>query len=161
MAIKRCDRNKYLTKFKKNLLIFMWILCSSKKIIICYKTEDAFLYPFQDPKPKRRRLQYDRANLQRAFDATARGMSVYRASREFCVPESTLRDRTRGNITLNTKVGVGTLFTESEENLLVDHVKYMASIGYGYDKLVVQYMARDYAISLNRSVKSKDSLSSS
>ena len=47
------------------------------------------------------------------------------------MPESTLRDRTRGNITLDTKVGVETLFTESEEKLLVDHVKYMASIGYG------------------------------
>ena len=45
------------------------------------------------------------------------------ASREFCVPESTLRDR-RGNITLDTKVGIGTLITESEEKLLVDHVIY-------------------------------------
>ena len=56
---------------------------------------------------------------------------MYRASREFCAPESTLRDRTRGNIKLDTKVGVETLFTESEEKLLVDHVKYMASIAYG------------------------------
>ena len=77
------------------------------------------------------------------------------------MPESTLRDRTRGNITLDTKVGLETLFTESEEKLLVDHVKYMASIGYGYNKSGVQYMARDYAISLNKSVKSKDSLSNS
>ena len=75
--------------------------------------------------------------------------------------ESTLRDRTRGNITLDTKLGVETLFTESEEKLLVDHLKYMASIGYGYNKSGVQYMARDYAISLNKSVKSKDSLSNS
>ena len=88
-------------------------------------------------------------------------MSVYRASREIRVPESTLRDRTREIITLDTKVGVETLFTESEDKLLVDHVKYMASIGYGYDRLAVQYMARDYAISLYRSVRSKDSLSSS
>ena len=61
-------------------------------------------------------------------------MSVYSASRKFCVPESALRKRTRENITHDTKVGVGTLFTESEEKLLVDHVKYMASIGYGYNK---------------------------
>ena len=38
----------------------------------------------------------------------------------------------------------------------MDHVKYMASIGYGYNKSRVQYMARDYVISLNKSVKSKD-----
>ena len=96
---------------------------------------------------------------QRAFDATAREMSVYRASREFTLPESTLRDRTRENVSLDTKVGVETLFTESEEKQLVDHVKYMASIGYGYNKSGVQYTARDYAISLNKPVKSKDSLS--
>ena len=35
----------------------------------------------------------------------------------------------------------------------------MASTGYGYNKSGVQYMARDYAISLNKPVKSKDSLS--
>ena len=77
------------------------------------------------------------------------------------MPESTLRDKTRGNITLDTKVDVETLFTESEEKLLVEHVKYMASIGYGYNKSGVQYMARDYAISLNKSVKPKNSLSNS
>ena len=64
---------------------------------------------FQDPKPKRLRLQYDRTNLQRAFDATAKGMSVYRAAREFGVPGSTLHDRTRSNMTLDTRVGVDTL----------------------------------------------------
>ena len=114
---------------------------------------------FQDPKPKRLRLQYDRTNLQRAFDATARGMSVYRAAREFGVPESTLRDRTRGNVTLDTRVGVDTLFSVSEEKQLMDHVKYMASIGYGYNKSGIQYMARDYALSLNKPVKSSDHLS--
>ena len=52
---------------------------------------------------------------------------MYSTSRKFCVPESALRNRTRENITQDTKVGVETLFTESEEELLVDHVKYMAS----------------------------------
>ena len=41
----------------------------------------------------------------------------------------------------------------------MDYVKYMASIGYGYDKSGIPYMARDYAISLNKLVKFKDSLS--
>ena len=77
------------------------------------------------------------------------------------MPESALRNRTRENVTLDTKVGVETLFTESEEKLLVDYVKYMASIDYGYNKSGVQYMARDYVISMNKSVKSKDSISNS
>jgi hypothetical protein len=46
---------------------------------------------------KKKRLQYDRANLQRAHEAIVKGMSVYRAARQYNVPESTLRDRTRGN----------------------------------------------------------------
>ena len=140
----------------KGLFCYCYIIsaCIGTPLLIFF-----FNIIFQDPKPKRRRLQYDRANLQRVFDLTARGMSVYRASREFSVPESTLRDRTRGNVSLDTKVGVETLFTESKEGQLVDHVKYMASIGYGYNKSGVQYMARDYAISLNKPVKSKDSLS--
>ena len=38
------------------------------------------------------------------------------------------------NVSLDTKVGVETLFTECEEQQMVDHVKYMASIGYEYNK---------------------------
>ena len=65
------------------------------------------------------------------------------AAREFSVPESFLRDRTRGNVTLDSRVGV----------------KYMASIGHGYKKADIQYMARNYALSLNKPVKSSDHLS--
>ena len=70
-------------------------------------------------------MQYDRLNLQRAFEATQRGVSVYRASRDYSVPESTLRDRTRGLVDLDVKIGF-------EEEKLVGHVSYMAEIGYGY-----------------------------
>ena len=62
------------------------------------------------------------------------------------VCQSQLLETGQGEIshwTVDTKVGVETLFTESEEKLLVDHVKYMASLGFGYDKLAVLYMARD------------------
>ena len=48
------------------------------------------------------------------IDATARGMSVYHDSREFCVQESTLRDRTKEKSHWTQKE-VLTLFTESEE----------------------------------------------
>ena len=58
-------------------------------------------------------------------------------------------------------MGVETLFTKCEEQQLVDHVKYMVSIGYGYNKSGVQYMTRDFALSLNNPVKSKDALSNS
>ena len=68
------------------------------------------------------------------LDVTDWGMSVYHDSRNLCVPESILQDRTKGNLTLHTKVGVENLFTKNETKVLVDHVKYMASKGYGYSK---------------------------
>ncbi|KAJ8316179.1 hypothetical protein KUTeg_006193 [Tegillarca granosa] len=46
-------------------------------------------------------MQYERANLQRAYNATLNGMSVYRAARMYLVPESTLRDRTRGKVEMD------------------------------------------------------------
>ena len=41
--------------------------------------------------------------------------------------------------------GHETLFTTEEGKMLVDHLSYMADIGYGYQKSKVQYMARDFA----------------
>ena len=77
-------------------------------------------------------------------------MSVYRAAREYQIIESTLRDRAGGNVTLDVKIGIETLFKESEESHLVDHIKHMSSIGYGYNKSGIQFMVRDYAISQNK-----------
>ena len=62
----------------------------------------------------------------------------------YSVPESTLRVRTRENVSLDAKPGQATLFSQCEEKELVSHIKYMADIGYGYTKSQIQYMARDY-----------------
>ena len=94
---------------------------------------------------KKRRFQYDRANIPTAYEATQAGMTVYKAARLYNVPESTLRDRTRGNVAVDVKNGTGTLMSTEEEQKLVEHIKYMANIGYGYSKSNIQYMARDYA----------------
>jgi hypothetical protein len=107
------------------------------------------------------RLQYDRSNLERAFQATQKGTSVYKAAKLYNVPESTLRDRTRGNVSLEAKPGVNPLFSLDEERELVHHIKYMGDIGYGYNKAEIQYMARDFALSLGKPVKSKDAMSNS
>ena len=108
---------------------------------------------------KRPKVLYDRTNLCRAFDATRSGMSVYMAARQYNVPESTLRDRTRGNISVDATIGFDTIFNRSEERKLVDHITYMADIGYGYNKSSIQYMASDLAKSLNKNTKSTDHLS--
>lgn len=52
----------------------------------------------------------------------------------FRVPESTLRDRTRGNVEPMAKVGKGPLFNEREEKDVVDCLIYMSEIGYSYTK---------------------------
>ena len=88
-------------------------------------------------------------------------MSVYKAAREYNVPESTLRDRTWGNICLDAKIGFKTIFTTDEEQQLVDHISFMASIGYGYKKSGIQFVARDFAVSLGKILKSQEVLSNS
>jgi hypothetical protein len=99
--------------------------------------------------------------LERAFNARTSGMSVYKAAREYNVPESTLRDRTWGNICLDAKIGFKTIFTTDEEQQLVDHISFMASIGYEYKKSGIQFMARDFAVSLGKILKSQEVLSNS
>jgi hypothetical protein len=49
-------------------------------------------------------------------------MSVYRAARQYTVPESTLRDRTRGNVDIEAKVRQDTIFTKDEEKDFVNHI---------------------------------------
>ena len=66
-------------------------------------------------------------------------MSVYRAARLYNIPESTLRDRTLGNVSVDAKNGIGTLMTVEEEHKLVQHISYMAEIGYGYNKSILFY----------------------
>jgi hypothetical protein len=56
---------------------------------------------FWKTKPSKERKLYDRESLKRAFKATLSGMSVYRASRVYSVPESTLRDHTGQIVKLN------------------------------------------------------------
>ena len=89
---------------------------------------------FQSDAKCRRGTPYDKANLLRAYEATQSGMSVYRAARTYSVPESTLRDRTRCNVALDATPGPEMILSWEEEKHLVEHIKYMGDIGYGYTK---------------------------
>ena len=101
------------------------------------------------------------ASMRAAFQATQNGMSVYRAARQYKVPESTLRDRTLGLIDENAKLGTSTLLSESEEQGLAEHVNYTASIGYGYTKPEVIQIANNYAISVGKKTESDPTFSDS
>ena len=85
---------------------------------------------------------------------------MYSASRVYSVPASTLKDRTRCNVALDATRGPGPLLSWEEEKHLVDHIKYMGDIGYGYTKSEVQYMATDYCKSGGKGVNSENGLSS-
>ncbi|XP_052809384.1 uncharacterized protein LOC128237844 [Mya arenaria] len=82
-------------------------------------------------------------------------MSVYKASREYGVPESTLRDRTLGQQPTGDLpyAGPGPLFSKNEESQPVEHVAYMARIGYGYSRQEFMSLATDYAISLKKKIE--------
>ena len=83
-------------------------------------------------------------------------MSVYRAARSYNVPEQTLRDRVRGNVAVDAKIGCATIiFTLQEEKALVDHLVYMGKIGYGYTKTNIQFIAKDYADALGKNLRSE------
>ena len=80
------------------------------------------------------------------------------AARQFSVPDSTLRDRTPWLVDLNVTIGFESIFNKEEEQKLVKHITYMAQNGYGYSKSSIQYMAKDYAESLGKTVKAKQSI---
>lgn len=77
----------------------------------------------------------------------------------YSVPPTTLRDRVSGRVAVDAKVGHETIFTVEEEQKLYNHITYMAKIGFGYSKTSIQYMAKDYADSLGKSVRAEKSLS--
>jgi hypothetical protein len=78
-----------------------------------------------------------------------KGMSVYAAARNYGVQETTLRDRTLGHVSVTEKTA-SFVFNDSTEKEIVDHVKYMSSIDYGYSKSDVLYLASDLAVSLGK-----------
>ena len=88
-------------------------------------------------------------------------MSVYKASREYGVPESTLRDRTRGNVALDSTIGWPKIFSVDEEKQLAGHISYIASIGYDCTRAAIKFMAKDFAVSLGKNLKHQISFSSS
>ena len=71
----------------------------------------------------------------------------------YSVPETTLRDRIKGRVHKEAKVGHETIFTMDEEQKLYNHITYMADIGFGYSKKSVQYMGKDFAESLGTAMK--------
>ena len=78
---------------------------------------------------------------------TEDNMSIRRAAKSFGVPFQTLRDRVAGQVDPECcTMGKQPLLSQEEEVRLVNHLKEMASLGYGYTRQEVADLATDYAI---------------
>ena len=72
---------------------------------------------------------------------------VYRAAKLYGVPLTTLRDRVDNRISMDTtSSGPAPVLNQLEEAKLVEHIKEMAYVGYGYTRAEILNMATDYAI---------------
>lgn len=98
-----------------------------------------------------KRKQYDPDTLKLAFTAIKeQNMSVYSAAKFYNVPESTLRDRTRGNVPIQDASAVFRLFTQDQEETLFSFVKFMSDKGYSYRQKDILNMASEYAFSIGK-----------
>ncbi|XP_062613890.1 uncharacterized protein LOC134275640 [Saccostrea cucullata] len=95
--------------------------------------------------------------LDNAYQAVKGGMSVHGAAKRFQVPLTTLRDRVDGRINIDVaSSGPPPLFTQEQESYIVEHVKTMSEIGYGYTRAEVLNLASDYAVDLGIREKGKE-----
>ncbi len=96
-------------------------------------------------------MTYDPRALDLAYNAVrTEHISASRAALTYDVPVSTLKDRLNGRVQLNCVPGQSPLFSQSEEAQLVDHAKYMSSIGYGYSRMDMRHVATDLAVCLGK-----------
>ncbi|KAH3784517.1 hypothetical protein DPMN_162474 [Dreissena polymorpha] len=78
-------------------------------------------------------------------------MSVSKASIQFGVPTTSLRQRVRGRVDPEViSSGPSPVLSQEEEAMFVDHLKFMASVGYGYTRMEVVNMASEYAVCLHK-----------
>ena len=84
-------------------------------------------------------------------------LSIRRAAKSYGVPFQTLQDREVDPECCS--MGKQPLLSLEEEAKLVNHLKEMAAIGYGYTRQEVADMATDFAIQLNKKQKQDAGLS--
>ena len=95
---------------------------------------------------------YSQENLAKAFKAVKeKNTPVQRAAREFGVPESTLRDRIKGKVSLQkTRSGPPPVLGVKEENKLVEYLQLLTDFGYSFSRSDVTNLATDFAVVLGK-----------
>ncbi|XP_052071024.1 uncharacterized protein LOC127709474 [Mytilus californianus] len=92
--------------------------------------------------------KYSPSQLNNAYQIVKeQGIPIRTAARTYEVPEATLRHRLSGYVNPEAvKSGPAPLFNEEDEADLVNHLKLMARVGYGYSRSEVIDIATNYAI---------------
>ena len=81
-------------------------------------------------------------------------MPVLSASKQFGVPQTSLRDRVLGKVDPETvTMGKAPLFSNLEEANIDEHIKKMANYGYGYSRHELAGIAHDYAMQVGKRSK--------
>lgn len=74
---------------------------------------------------------------------------VRKAAKLFSVPETSLRRRVNGTVGIDcVRSGPDPLFSIEQEAKLVDHVKLLAKVGYGYSRGELCNLATEFAVDL-------------
>ena len=87
---------------------------------------------------------YGAEKMDRAYQLWLEGVSVYKASILTGVPEQTLRDRTKSCGFVSPEKhhsGKDRMLSPQEEASLVNHIKFVASVGYGYTRRDIAELA--------------------
>ncbi|KAL4227932.1 hypothetical protein ACF0H5_013371 [Mactra antiquata] len=105
----------------------------------------------------KRYKKYSAKNLDLAYKAVIeKGLPVYRAARKHGVPGQTLRDRVKGIVDHeNAKQGGHTFFSQKEELIIVEHVKTMAELGYGFTHTQLKHVGGKIAYEHGKKENSK------
>ncbi|XP_060566679.1 uncharacterized protein LOC132725560 [Ruditapes philippinarum] len=93
---------------------------------------------------------YSANDLQEAYNIVMQqGLPVERVAKRYNIPITTLKDRVKGRVHIDTlRSGPQTMFTQEQEAFLCNHLITMAEIGYGYSRQETINLATDYAIHL-------------
>ncbi|XP_052256481.1 uncharacterized protein LOC127861841 [Dreissena polymorpha] len=103
--------------------------------------------------------QYTQDMMMAAYKAVKENhMKVDRAAVTFGIPKQTLRNRVLNTVNVNVKWGKDSLFALDEEDLLVNHIKSLAQVGYGLNRAQLNVLASELAVKLDRR-NSNDKLS--
>lgn len=93
---------------------------------------------------------YDTEDLTEAYKSVLEeGIPVERAAKRYNVPITTLKDRVRGKVDIDTtRSGPRTVFSQTQEAYHARHLIVMGEVGFGYSRQETLNLASDYAFHL-------------